>query len=652
MSRFTFRRDARRPDAPPRLTRRGAMLLGAQAVLVGGLFWRLKALQIDAAEEYLLMAEENRINIRLLPPARGEITDRKGRPLAVNQQNYRAVMVREQAGDVEGVLDDLSRIVDIPAHQRSRALREIRSKSAFVPVTVVENLDWEAFARINANAPALPGVTPEVGLTRRYPEAETLSHIVGYVSRFSEADQKRDDADDPLFQIPDFHIGKNGVERAMERQLRGSAGASRIEVNAVGRVIREIDRTEGDSGADLGLTIDLDIQRYAIKRMEGQSAAAVLMEIESGDILALASTPGFDPNKFVTGISQRDWSALLEDPYRPLANKAVSGQYPPGSTFKMIVALAALEAGVIGPNESVFCNGRYKLGDRYFHCWNRGGHGHVPLREAIKSSCDVYFYEVARRVGVDRISEMAQRFGLGPAPALEMTAVRDGLTPTRAWKAASQGESWQLGDTLNTGIGQGYVLASPLQLAVMTARLGGDGGQVAPRLIRTIDGAPAPTRDAPPLNVSAAHLRLVRDGMFAVSSERGGTGYRSRIAEASMAMAGKSGTSQVRRITTAERARGVIRNEDLPWERRDHALFVAFAPYERPRYACSVIVEHGGGGSSVAAPIVRDIMMRALYGAEPPLRAYPPQERDEIERQREEQQRGPADAAQTPRSRA
>lgn len=651
MMRFTFRRDDGRPGAPPRISRRGALLLGAQAVVSGALLWRLKTLQIDASSEYLMMAEENRINVRLIPPARGLILDRKGRQLAVNRQNYRVVMVREQAGDIEAVLDDLARIIDIPPHQRSRILREIRSKSAFVPVTVAENLDWESFARINANAPALPGVAPEVGLTRHYPEGEALGHVIGYVARFSEADKEREDADDALFQIPDFHIGKTGVERARETTLRGAAGASRIEVNAVGRVIREIDRTEGAPGSDIGLTIDLDLQRYALERIKGESAAVVVMEIDSGDILALASAPGFDPNKFVVGISQADWSALLNDDHRPLANKTVSGLYPPGSTFKMVVALAALEAGVVGPREGVYCNGRYKLGNRFFHCWRRGGHGHVNMRDSLKFSCDVYFYEVARRVGVDRIAAMANRLGLGVRPDLAITAIQAGLTPTREWKQRTQDEAWQVGDTLNAGIGQGYVLASPIQLATMAARLGGGGRKVEPRLIRSLMGEPVPVPEAEPLGISPAHLRLVREGMFAVSNERSGTAYRSRIADPAMAMAGKTGTSQVRRITAAERARGVTKNKDLPWERRDHALFVAFAPYDRPRYSISVIVEHGGGGSAVAAPIARDVMMRALYGAEPPLRAYPAGEREEIRRQREEREPGD-DAISTQRSRA
>ncbi|MEO0360128.1 MAG: penicillin-binding protein 2 [Pseudomonadota bacterium] len=647
---FSFRKPE--PTGGAAVTRRGALLLGAQGLFIGGLVWRMRELQIEAGDKYRMLAEENRINVRLIPPARGEIVDRTGRPLAVNRQNYRVVMVRERAGDVEAVLDDVARIIEITPRQRERALREMRSKSAFVPVTVAEHLTWEEFALINANAPALPGVAPEVGLTRHYPEAERLAHILGYVARVTERDLERDDAQDPLFQIPDFHIGKNGFERAMEPRLRGSAGESRIEVNAAGRVIREIDREDGAPGADMELTIDLGLQNYAVERVAGESAAVVMMEVDTGDVVALASNPGFDPNKFVVGISQKEWSALLEDKYRPLANKAVSGQYPPGSTFKMLVALAALEHGVVGPRETVFCNGRYKLGNRYFHCWRRGGHGHMHLRDSIKQSCDVYYYEVARRVGIDRIAEMARRFGLGVEPPIEMTAVRPGLMPTKAWKKRAREESWQVGDTFNAGIGQGFVLATPLQLAVMTARLAGDGRKVEPRLIRGVGGAAVEPPPAESLGVSPRHLAMVRDAMFAVSNERRGTAWRSRIADETMAIAGKTGTSQVRRITAAERARGVIRNEDLPWERRDHALFVAFAPYDRPKYAIAVIVEHGGGGSKAAAPIARDVMMRALYGPEPPLKAYPAAEREEIERKREERRERDNEATGEARERA
>ncbi|MBR28389.1 MAG: penicillin-binding protein 2 [Rhodobacteraceae bacterium] len=616
-----------------RLTRRGLLLLGAQAGIMGALAWRMRALQVEDAQRYRLLAEENRINIRLLPPARGQIFDRNGAPLAVNSQNYRVVLIREQAGDVEDTLDRLGRLIRIEPHERERVLRDIRRKSSFVPVTVTEHLDWEDFARVNANAPALPGIDVEVGLTRYYPEGLSMAHVVGYVGRVSEKELIADEGRTPLFQIPDFHIGKSGVETRREDTLRGHAGLSRIEVNARGRKVRELTREEGAPGADLQLTIDLELQRYAMDRLNGESAAVVAMDVTTGDLVACASSPGFEPNQFVFGISTRNWRGLMDDPYRPLSNKTVSGLYPPGSTYKMVVALAALEAGVVDNVEKIFCNGRYKLGDRYFHCWSRGGHGQMTLRDALAQSCDVYFYEIARRVGVDAISDMAHRLGVGVRHDLPLPVVAEGVAPTRDWKRASYDQSWLIGDTLNAGIGQGYVLASPLHLAVMTARIA-TGRAVSPRLVRGEAGRPLPDPTPPPLDVNGAHLRMVREGMWAVVNDRRGTARRARIMAEGLAMAGKSGTSQVRRITAAERAAGVIRNEDLPWERRDHALFVSFAPYDAPRYAVSVVVEHGGGGSSAASPIAQDVIMRALWGGPPPLSAYPADQQDRVRQQR------------------
>ncbi|MGG7565898.1 penicillin-binding protein 2 [Rhodovulum sp. DZ06] len=621
-----------------RLTRRGLLLLGAQTGMMGLLAWRMRQLQVEQSHEFLLLAEENRINIRLLPPARGRIFDRNGRPLAENRSNYRVAMIRERARDPEAVLDRLARLIPISERERERALTEMRRKSAFVPVTVAEHLEWEDFARVAVNAPALPGVEVEAGLTRFYPEGQDFAHIVGYVGRVNERELEADGGRTPLLQIPDFQIGKSGVELRQETALRGAEGASRIEVNALGRVIRELDRKEGDPGEDLQLTVDLDLQHYAMERLNGESAAAVILDTETGDVVLLASSPGFEPNQFVFGISSKNWKALLDDPYRPLANKTVSGQYPPGSTFKMVVALAALEAGVLDPAEKVFCNGRYKLGDRYFHCWRRGGHGHVDLDQSLEQSCDVFYYEIAKRVGIDAISDMANRLGIGVPHDLPLPAVRSGLTPTRAWKRRAHDQAWLIGDSLNAGIGQGYVLATPLQLAVMTARIA-TGRAVSPRLVRGRRGLPLPDPVAPPLDVNPAHLRMVREGMNSVVNSRRGTARKSRIADEANRMAGKTGTSQVRRITKAERAAGVIRNEDLPWERRDHALFVSYAPYDKPKYACAVVVEHGGGGSTAAAPIARDLMMRALWGELPPLAAYPPEERREI---MEERMRPPA----------
>ena len=353
------------------------------------------------------------------------------------------------------------------------------------------------------------------------------------------------------------------------------------------------------------------------------------MDCETGDLLALGSAPAFDPNLFVRGISSADYRVLTEDNYVPLRNKTVQGTYPPGSTYKMIVALAALDAGVVGPGETVWCPGFYRLGRRRFHCWKRGGHGHMNLENSLVQSCDTYYYEISQRVGIDRISAMANKLGCGIRHDIPMSAVAEGLAPTQQWKQVRRGEAWRVGDTLNASIGQGYTLTSPLQLAVYAARIG-SGKALVPRLIKTMDGTEQGGGEAPPLDIAPGHLRAIRKAMYNVSNGSRGTARGSRIVEDSKELAGKTGTSQVRNITAAERARGVFRNEDLPWERRDHALFVAFAPYDSPKYAISVVVEHGGGGSRAAAPVARDILLFAQYGGIPPLEAYPSSQRERI----------------------
>ena len=607
-------------------TRRGLLVLGAQLVVGGALAWQLRRIQIEEAARYRNLAEENRVNMRLIAPARGQVFDRTGAPLAINRQNFRVVIIRERAGDSAAVLDRLGRIIRLPEEARARVLEELNQTTAFVPVVVDEHLSWRDFAEVNVNAPALPGIEPEVGLTRHYPHGPETAHVVGYVGRVTERDLKARANPDPILRIPEFQIGKRGLERGLDERLRGKAGTLRLEVNAVGRVMRELDRDEGDPGPDLHLTLDLAMQRYAHARLGDQSAAAVVMDVRTGDLIALASNPSFEPNKFVRGISGPDYRALLENERRPLHNKWASGMYPPGSTFKMIVALAAIEAGVVSADERVFCNGGYQLGNRRFHCWRRGGHGHMALVESLSQSCDVYYYEIAKRVGIERIAAMSRRLGLGTEAELPLPEIKGGLIPDKAWKRRTREEAWLVGDTLNAGIGQGFVLATPLQLAVMTARLA-TGRAVEPRLIRARDGVPEPVAEPAPLGLSAVGLQLVRRGMIDVVNGRRGTARASRIDAETRLMAGKTGTSQVRNITAAERARGVYKNEDLPWERRDHALFVGYAPYDDPRYAVSVIVEHGGGGSTAAAPIARDLLMRVLWGGEPPLSAYPPGQR-------------------------
>ena len=618
-----------------RMISRRALVVGtAQLGIVGALGMRLQSMQVEQADQFRLLADENRINIRLLPPERGLIFDRNGIAIAANEQNYRIVMVREDAGDVGEVLARLTELVDIDPDDLTRAMEEMRRRSPFVPVTIADRLSWEDVARINLNTPALPGISAEVGLSRVYPWGADVAHVVGYVGPVSDYDLSRLDDQDPLLQIPKFQIGKTGAENKLEHTLRGSAGTRRIEVNAVGRVMRELDRQEGIPGKDVQLTIDSRLQSYVQARLDNESAGAVVIDLENGDLRAVASAPAFDPNLFVRGISVKDWTGLNEDKFRPLAAKAVQGTYPPGSTFKMVTALAALEEGLITADETVYCPGYTEVSGIRFHCWKRGGHGNINFHESLKQSCDCYYYEVAQRVGIDKMAAMARKMGLGVRHDLPLSAVAEGLAPDKDWKATVRGEPWRIGDTVNASIGQGYVLASPLQLAVMAARIA-TGREVTPRLIRLIDGVEQPSGLGESLGLNENLMRRVRASMNDVCNHRRGTAYGSRIVVDEYRMAGKTGTSQVRRITPEERAAGVTRNEDLPWERRDHALFVSFAPYDNPRFALSVVVEHGGGGSAAAAPIARDIMLEALYGGPPPLDAYPAAVRDRIAAQQE-----------------
>ncbi len=616
-----------------RIIGRRALVVGTvQLGIVGALGMRLRAMQVEQADEFRLLAEENRINIRLLPPARGMVFDRNGIPIADNEQNYRVVMVREDAGDIGEVLAKLTELVEIDPDNLARAMEEMQRRSPFVPVTIADRLSWEDVARINLNTPTLPGISAEVGLSRVYPWGADLAHVVGYVGPVSDYDLSRIDDDDPLLQIPKFQIGKTGAENKLEHTLRGSAGTRRIEVNAAGRIMRELDRQEGEPGKDIQLTLDSRLQSYVQARLDGESAGAVVIDLENGDLRAVASAPAFDPNLFVRGISTTDWNALNADKYRPLAAKAVQGTYPPGSTFKMVTALAAMEAGVVAADETVYCPGFTDVFNVRFHCWKRGGHGNINLHESLKQSCDCYYYEIAQRVGIDKMAEMARKLGLGIKHDLPLSAVARGLAPDKAWKREVRDEEWRIGDTVNASIGQGYVLASPLQLAVMSARIA-TGREVTPRLVRLIDGVEQPSGLGQSLGINENTLRRIRASMNDVCNHRRGTAFQSRITAEDNAMAGKTGTSQVRRITAEERAAGVTKNEDLPWERRDHALFVSFAPYDKPRYALSVVVEHGGGGSRAAAPIARDIMLQALYGGPPPLEAYPSNVRDQIAEQ-------------------
>lgn len=600
---------ADRQEQELKFTRRALLMSAGGALAFLGLGARLYSLQVLDSERYSLLSEDNQFNFRLVPPSRGRILDRFGVAVAENRDNFRVLMVPEQAGDVDAALDQLAQYMPLTAGRRARAERNIRRARRHEAVVVANDLDWSAFSAVNLNAPDLAGIIPDVGEVRSYPYAESFAHVIGYVQTPNTEDIANEGREsEALLLSPGFRIGKTGVEIAREQDLRGDAGALKQEVNALGRVIRELPEQsiEPQPGRDVVLTLDADIQAFAHQRLGEESAAAVVIDVHSGELIALVSTPSFDPNLFVGGISSADYNAYRNDDHNPLYHKCVQGTYPPGSTFKSIVAAAALEDGLVDPEETVRCTGSVPLGNREFHCWQRRGHGVVNMHEALKTSCDIYFYELAERVGITRMEELARHFGLGATYDIGIAGVARGLVPNPQWLRANRNQSWTTGRTYNTGIGQGFLLASPLQLAVMTARMA-SGRMVEPSLYRNAMATPPPRID-----VSDASMDLVRWGMRAVVHEPGGTSFALRgLGIEGVEMAGKTGTAQVYSISREEREAGVRDQEDLPWRLRDHGLFVCYAPYDNPKYACVVVVEHGGGSNAAKYP-ARDILQRVV----------------------------------------
>ncbi|MBN9546743.1 MAG: penicillin-binding protein 2 [Alphaproteobacteria bacterium] len=557
-------------------TRRSLGLGGGMALVFGILAGRLYQLQIRDGDQYMTQAEDNRINERLLAPPRGRIFDRFGVELANNRRNYRVLLVAEQATEgVQEALEIIGKVIALSDAQKKRVLVTLAQNRKFVPVPVAENLSWEEFSRINMHLPYLPGVQPDVGETRDYPFNDELVHILGYVAQVSPGDKKDDS--DPLLSIPGYRIGKKGIERQYDDVLRGKAGASRVEVNAYGRVIRELGHDAGVPGQDIWLTIDHDVQQFVSKRLGNESAACIVTDVATGDIIAMASTPGYDPNLFNVGISPDQWKDLTTNDHKPLLDKVMSGVYPPGSTFKPVVALAAVEAGLATPDYRVTCTGATTLGNHTFHCWKKGGHGTLDMEGGIKNSCDVFFYETARRLGIDKIQEVALKLGLGAPTGIELPGEKSGFIPSRAWKQKRYGVAWQQGDTMSAGIGQGYVTATPLQLALEVSRIA-SGRSVSPRLVHMVGGDLTRREAAAPLDLSEVGLARVREGMNQVTNVPGGTAYAFRIAEPGFEMAGKTGTAQVRAYSQEEHLRGVTKDSALDWKLRDHGLFIAFAP--------------------------------------------------------------------------
>jgi penicillin-binding protein 2 len=580
-------------------TRRALVFGGVQAAAFTVLASRLYYLQFIKAAEYATLSENNRIKLQLMTPERGVLLDRLGVAMATNEKNYRAFIDYSGLAQktFQATLARAHTLINLP-EKKLKQLERARVSSASMPELLKEHLSWEEVSLLELHMLDLPGIFIDIGQVRYYPFLEQAAHMLGYVGAVDKKDLSEDAP--PLMRQPDFKIGKNGVEKMLEDMLRGSAGIRQLEVNVHGVPVREIGKTPSIPGKSVRLTIDSRLQAYASDLVKDESAAVVVMDIATGDLRALVSMPGFDPNVFSTGISTEYWKKLRTDPKAPLLNKAISGQYPPGSTFKMVVGMAGLEAGIINEHSSVFCPGHFYLGNHQFNCWKEGGHGTVNYHEAIAQSCDTFFYTIAQRMGIERFADMARRLGLGHTHGLGIDGEKPGIIPDPKWKMARYKQKWAGGDTINCAIGQGYVLATPLQLCIMTARMA-SGLEVTPRLWAPDDTPPEFSR----LNIAPQWLEATQKAMDAVTNGPTGTAHSKRITDPRFVMAGKTGTSQVRKILQ----RG-MKQELLPWEARHHALFVGYAPVDVPKYAICVVVEHGGGGSAAAAPVARDVLLK------------------------------------------
>ncbi|MCD2315902.1 penicillin-binding protein 2 [Sphingomonas sp. IC-11] len=592
---------------------RRAWLLGAAQVGVGTLLaGRMGWLAIAENERYNLLSESNRVNMTLIPPRRGWLVDRHGHPIADNRTDFRVDLIPDRIVDEERTLAALRDLLALTDEDMLRIRTDLKRAAGFQPVKVAENVGWERFAAVQVRQPELPGVAPTRGFARNYPAGAAVAHLTGYVGSASAEQYKQ--TRDPLLVTPGFKLGKDGLEKTLETDLRGKPGAKRIEVTARGKLVAELATRPDTPGKTQRLTIDAGLQEYAARRLGTNSGSAVVFDCLTGEMLCMVSMPAYDPNSFSDGISHLEWKMLSADDHVPLMNKVTQGLYPPGSTVKPMNGLALLEAGV-DPNERVFCGGALRVGSGLFHCHKRRGHGATDLRGAIAQSCDIYFYEMVRRLGYDRVAPVARAVGLGEKYDLPFATQRYGTVPDSAWKERKYKTKWTVADSLNASIGQGYVLANPMQLAVMAMRIG-SGRMLQPSLL--MDQV---RRDAPALPFSAENLRIVREGMWQVVNG-GGTGGASRLYIPGIDLAAKTGTAQVRRITMAERRSGVLSNAQLPFKLRDHALFICFAPADNPRYAAGIVLEHNGHTvRNLDTPMIGRDIMTYLFDKEKALKA-------------------------------
>ncbi|MDD3669467.1 MAG: penicillin-binding protein 2 [Alphaproteobacteria bacterium] len=585
---------------------RMTLLAGAFVVIFIVLLTRAFYLQIIQGERYFLLAERNRISTRLTMPARGYIYDRNSVVLAQNNKTFQAVLIKEQSPDFKKTLENFMRLISVTDEEHQRILDDLSRKRAFMPVRLKDNLSFREIALIQLNMPDLLGVEIEEGLMRSYRHELSASHVVGYVSLLNERDIK-DGADTSLLDLPGYRIGRFGIESALEGDLKGVPGRRKVEINALGRSVRVLEETPPAAGKDIRLTIDIRLQSFITRLLEKFVGSAAVVNVHTGEVLAMVSMPSFDPNLLTMPISVADWNKIAQNPDRPLQNKAISGTYSPGSTFKIVVGLAGLESGAINPSDRVYCDGKIKLGNQIFHCWH-DGHGSMNLQSALMHSCDVYFYEMSRRVGPEKIVEIADRLGFGKKVGIELEGEKTGLLPSPGWKKQRYNDGWRTGDTLNFGIGQGFLNATPLQILNAMAQVANGGKPVSLHfLMRPEEPAASETRLFNP-----DHLKIIQAGLSDVVNKEGGTAYWSRMVYKSKRMAGKTATTQVRRITLKEREEGLKPQEELPREMRDHAIFAAYAPVDAPKYAVIVFLEHAGSGSRYAGPAAAQIVKEVL----------------------------------------
>lgn len=588
-------------DPTHNITRRSFLLGSLQTLFLAGLGFQLYRLQVKQRTRYELLAENNRLAVRLLNAPRGRMLDRHGIPVAFNKNSFRLIVLAGSRCDLVNSLDNLSHLIDLSHLDLKTLLKEFQKHPHhLVPLVLKEPLSWDEVSLLEVHRPDLTGVAVEAGQSRFYPLGTKGVHFLGYVG----VPAKEDKDTNPAFSVPGLRVGKSGIEKSIDSTLKGKEGSVSLEVNAYRHVTRELETHPVTPGHDVFLPLDSRLQNYVADRLSSYESASAVVLDSMGGICALVSHPAFDPHLFINGISTKIWKELHDNPYKPLLNKALNGLYAPGSTIKMAIALAALEKKIIEPSTTIRCNGVIALNNHPFHCWmhKRGGHGYVNCYQAISRSCDVFFYEIARRTGIENLLPVLETLGLGQRWLPEFRESVSGLLPNPAWKKKNRKGVWTTTDTVLTGIGQGYLLTTPLQLAVMTGRLA-TGHMITPYYLK-----PTSPATSAPLPFVPAHLDLIRQSMAGVTGDPMGTGFRHRILESGLEMGGKTGTSQVRRITLAERAKGLIKMDHRPWEEREHAVFCGYAPVQNPRYIVGLVVEHGGGGGSVATPIARDIL--------------------------------------------